>query len=76
MDEEVVLVTIQYRLGPLGFLSLQNEDIKVRQCTDKQIYIITIYYRQCDRNTTFFDYLHVHMFPQEQHVLLFLNNIV
>ena len=30
MDEDVVLVTIQYRLGPLGFLSLQNEDIKVR----------------------------------------------
>jgi carboxylesterase type B len=30
MDEDVVLVTIQYRLGPLGFLSLQNDDIKVR----------------------------------------------
>jgi carboxylesterase type B len=33
MDEDVVLVAVQYRLGPLGFLSLQNEDIKVQFIT-------------------------------------------
>ncbi|XP_014249629.1 fatty acyl-CoA hydrolase precursor, medium chain-like [Cimex lectularius] len=27
LEEDVVLVVIQYRLGPLGFLSLQNDDI-------------------------------------------------
>jgi carboxylesterase type B len=46
MDEDVVLVAVQYRLGPLGFLSLQNEDIKVLKdysCTDekeKKIFLI------------------------------------
>ncbi|KAL1124776.1 hypothetical protein AAG570_001397 [Ranatra chinensis] len=27
LEKDIVLVVIQYRLGPLGFLSLQNEDI-------------------------------------------------
>lgn len=29
MDEDVVLVTMNYRLGPLGFLNMENEDIQV-----------------------------------------------
>ena len=70
MDEEVVLVTIQYRLGPLGFLSLQNEDIKVRQCT------IQYTIENVTEIRPFLYYLHVHMFPQEQHVLILFNNIV
>ena len=27
LDHGVVLVTVNYRLGPFGFLSLENEDI-------------------------------------------------
>lgn len=28
MDEDVVLITFQYRLGPLGFLNSADGDIK------------------------------------------------